>query len=380
MAIEDIILGSDEKNGQPLEQKRKRLLNILDKSQEKVLNRISGEIKFSDPILFLNEKPFIYPDTINIIQGKSGVHKSRLVEIIMSVLVDPGKNSRLGFRANQEIKIQGLYVDTERNQDDQLPYSFQQISKLTGINKNEIGKLILPISMIEVPRIDRLHALWFYLEEVRNTTEGHLVVVLDVITDCVEDFNSAKKSMELIDMMNHMINEYDITFISVIHENPGFGDKARGHLGTELNNKSSATIQIKYLENQDEILKVTLLKARSVKSGTSFHLKYCDLQKTLIIPNESEIFEVQKNSKEKAKFKDLEPFLINALEKGPIGREDLLKELSLVLKCGTRILEDRLKEILNSDFIITSSDGQKYTLDKFKDGRNVIYGLKALAD
>ena len=58
-------------------------------------------------------------------------------------------------------------------------------------------------------------------------------MVVDVTTDCIRDFNRSDDSLELIDLMNEAINTYDVTFLYLIHENPG-ASKARGHLGTEL--------------------------------------------------------------------------------------------------------------------------------------------------
>ena len=54
---------------------------ILKKNVEK------SKITFSKPIVTIDEKPFIYPRTINVIQGKSGTHKSRLAENLCSVIL-----------------------------------------------------------------------------------------------------------------------------------------------------------------------------------------------------------------------------------------------------------------------------------------------------
>jgi len=72
--------------------------------------------------------------------------------------------------------------------------------------------------------------------------------------------------MKLIDLLNSWINDFNATFICVIHENPGFNNKARGHLGTEIRNKASYQIQIakeaKENDPSTEVFKISYKKIR----------------------------------------------------------------------------------------------------------------------
>ena len=54
-----------------------------------------------------------------------------------------------------------------------------------------------------------------------------------------------------LDLPNSTINTYDITFLCIIHENP-YQEKARGHLGTELINKSSTALSINIEKDSKE--------------------------------------------------------------------------------------------------------------------------------
>ena len=64
------------------------------------LGYVQNKITFSDPILSLKDQSFIFPKTLNVIQGKSGSHKSRLAEHICSVLlqIPEHQNDLLLFR------------------------------------------------------------------------------------------------------------------------------------------------------------------------------------------------------------------------------------------------------------------------------------------
>lgn len=110
--------------------------------------------------------------------------------------------------------------------------------------------------------------------------------------------------MKLIDMMNQSINRYDVTFLCLIHENPGNTDKARGHLGTEILNKASTVMQIgfeKDAQNHNtDLIKVAYLKCRSSKKHEPFHVQYSDTEKGLILADFNTIQAAIDNRAQKA--------------------------------------------------------------------------------
>jgi hypothetical protein len=61
------------------------------------------------------------------------------------------------------------------------------------------------ISLLDIPRKERFSILTQYLHHVRQTFSNHLLLVLDVTTDCIRDFNRSDDSLELIDLMNEAI-------------------------------------------------------------------------------------------------------------------------------------------------------------------------------
>ena len=202
-----------------------------------ILSRSCQNITFSKPILRLNGLGVVYPNTINVIQGKKGVHKSRLTELIAACFLDKAKGDFLGFTREMEQPIVVLYVDTERNQVDQFPFALQRIKLKAGYNKEDMPSNLDCISLINIPRSNRFEVLSDYIEGIRRMHKNHhFLIILDVSTDCVENFNDVSECMKLIDLMNELINQQNVTFLAVIHENPGT-EKARGHIGTEIINK-----------------------------------------------------------------------------------------------------------------------------------------------
>jgi hypothetical protein len=141
-----------------------------------------------------------------------------------------------------------------------------------------------------------------------------------------------KDSMKLIDMMNQTINRYDVTFLALIHENPGNTDKARGHLGTEILNKASTVIQIGFEKDSEnhntDLIKVAYLKCRSSRKHDPFYVQYSDKEKGLILAEQNTLKEAFDSKTQKAALDETIELLATILTE-PMNRQDLIEKLSL---------------------------------------------------
>lgn len=343
------------------------------------------DINFAAPVLKHGDNPVIYPNTINVIQGQAGVHKSRLAENICSALLKrfDCKNELLGFkRSSYEAIHKVVYVDTERNISEQLPYAMQSIQLKAGYSKTDNPANFDNISLLQISRKDRFKALEEYLKFIRKDSQEPFFIVLDVSTDCIEDFNKTDKSMELIDLMNIAINEHNVIFLCLIHENPG-SDKARGHFGTELMNKASTVMQVGFEKdgngNNTDLIKVKYLKCRSTARHAPFHVRYCAESKGLVLADANEVTAVVDNRKIKASNDDIieqiELYLGDGTE---IRRPDLLKNLCKEFNAAQRTIETRLKEIISRSTELKNADGEPCLLVKTQKQKTVFYMLQPL--
>jgi hypothetical protein len=362
-----------------LESSQSKLARLL-ASQQQIKENKGKPISFSQPILWQKENPVFFPKTINVIQGKAGVHKSRLAETICAALLKTPESNRdlLGFKRSLLSRYAVCYVDTERNLSDQLPYSLQQIQTKAGYTIQDHPYGFDYISLLEFAREERFEMLNMYIEHIRKKFPMHLFIILDVITDCVFNFNDTKDSMKLIDMMNQTINRYDVTFLCLIHENPGSADKARGHLGTEILNKASTVVQIgfeKDAENHNtNLIKVAYLKCRSSKKHEPFFVQYSDTEKGLVIADHSTIQETMDSRNQKASLDSTLEF-IGAFLTEPMPRKDFIEKLCAEMNCKERTVEARLKSIITHSFAIPVGDGKAKTLCKKTENREIIYYL-----
>ncbi|MBK8966967.1 MAG: hypothetical protein IPM36_09865 [Lewinellaceae bacterium] len=223
-------------------------------------------IRFSQPLINLNGQGVIFPQTINVLQGQSGVHKSRVAGMFASLLLSRRNTAAgtLGFELELESDSVVRYMDTGRNLNDQLPYALQCIqvnADLTSLYQLE--RLIRP-SLLEFRREERISALEAYLAYLRDRFTQHIFIILDVVSDCVSDFNRTGDSTRLVDMRSMSWSHATMPHLCVcIRENPN-QQKARGHLGTELFNKATTAIQLA-AEQNGEGMPSDIIRLRCIK-------------------------------------------------------------------------------------------------------------------
>jgi hypothetical protein len=283
------------------------LYGELMKVRNEINKRRCERIVFQEPVLVRDEDPVLFLRTILLLQAKFGRHKSRMVENICSAILRKTgfkpDNEHIGFRLNTLNPCAVLYVDTERSITESFPFAIQNILANAGYSHDADLPNFDFISLVSIPRESRFDLFAEYLSRMQKKFEGkHLIVVLDVLTDLVTNFNDVKESMRLIDLLNSTINQYDVTFICVIHENPN-SDKARGHIGSEALNKASTVIALDFVSNQAEqetdVVCVRYLKCRNTRKHEPFYVQYDNTVKNLVVtekPANAENKEAQKRN------------------------------------------------------------------------------------
>jgi hypothetical protein len=324
-------------------------------------------------------------NTINVIQGQAGVHKSRLAETLCAAFLSKPNNSNplLGFaKYDAQTPFTVVYVDTERNLSEQFPYALQSIQIKAGYALSDHPSNFEFVSLLEISRKERFAALNEYLNHIKQSTNNPLFIVLDVSTDCIEDFNKTDKSMELIDLMNVAINQHNVIFLCLIHENPK-SDKARGHFGTELMNKASTVMQVSFEKNvhhnDTNILKLKYLKCRSSAKPSPIYMKYCEAAKGLVLAQPNDVIELMNSRKIKATNNEMVTLLEEYLGKGQaLTKAELLTLLCNELQASERTIRTRLNEIVSNDVPFINEIGQACKLIKVRNHRDVYYQLSSI--
>jgi hypothetical protein len=351
-------------------------LQLLLATREELRERATGDITCSIPMLTQDGEGIVWPYTINLIQGQTGTHKSRVAELFASLLIaqDGFQGETIGLVRTKDAPCSVCYVDTERNQQEQLPQAIQKIKEKAGYERSEHPNHFEYISLLAIPRTERLEALREYLNYMREQVPGHLVIILDQLADCVADFNDPKESMLLTDLLNVMVNQQDVTFLCIIHENPG-GSKARGHLGTEGANKASTVLQVSYIKAASgapgNVLQMKYIKRRSGSPNLAFHVQYDAEKGELVRAGDGAVADALNNRKKTALPADVIAKLgaILTSERMPITK--LKDKLVAELGGSTKTMGQRLADIISQQTPVPDTDGVSCTLKQKKVSKEV---------
>lgn len=170
--------------------------------------------------------------------GKAKAKKTFNVSAIVAAALINGQV--LEYRASfPESKRTVLYFDTE-----QSPYHcqlvMQRILRLAGLPLDQqpehlkfsyLRGIVDPNERREIIRYAIYH------------TPDVGLVVIDGIRDLMLDINNATEATKLVGDLMQWTSEQNIHIQTVLHLNKG-DDNARGHIGTELNNKAETVLQV----------------------------------------------------------------------------------------------------------------------------------------
>ncbi len=344
-------------------------LTLADTNAEHVWSLVDQDIQPPEALLNYSNEPVIFKNSTVLIQGKTGTHKSRFAAALVSLLLsDDMQMMRYGFSKQIPSYSPVIYIDTERDKKHQLPLMVKQLIRDTGISKESLRKRLILLPLSEVSRDLRLNVLGKKVTHLNDQKpeDKSLVIVLDVISDFARDFNSVEATNRINDALNYANSKFDVTFITIIHENPGEGEKARGHLGSELTNKASTIFQIAGVKGMPGTFRIKMLKSRITPLYDEVLLKFDPVSNNLQIVTDEDIL---------ARSQDPEAFKLGlALAKkmfATIERKELIEYLEGELHWKERKIEDKLKLFVENAVQFETIFGPKILVKER--GKRVVY-------
>ena len=177
-----------------------------------------------------------FGDWVTVV-GAAKSRKSALANSIVGALLSDGLKEVInfsGFLNNRNI----IVLDTEQNAPDYYK-SQKQILTQAGIAKGIDPDNFYSFCLTNYRMEERLEFIEYILNKVGNVG----IFILDGIVDVCEDYNDQKLVRKLVDHLKVLTANHNCIFVPVLHNARSTGS-ARGHLGTELINKSKAVIKV----------------------------------------------------------------------------------------------------------------------------------------
>ena len=179
------------------------------------------------------------------IMGKPKSRKTMFLSLIIGNFINPINSFEiLNAKVPKRKKI--LVFDTEQSR----RHVKMIYSRVMSIAKTNNVSDLLIFSLREFNPAERAKRV----EMVINYYKDAFLVIIDGIRDLVFDINSISESTILTSNLLKWSEEKKIHIINVIHQNKS-DNNARGHLGTELMNKSDSIISVASIDSKTSIVK-----------------------------------------------------------------------------------------------------------------------------
>ena len=188
---------------------------------------LSKQYPLIDYLLLRNGVGCLPRGDLQVITGKQKAGKS-YVSLCLEVALLRGEF--MGFTATKE-NYRILHIDTEQHESN-VSDKVRKVHLLCGFPEERNDRFIV-LTLRKLSSKERLEKCIEAIEEYHPN-----FVVIDGIRDLCKDFNDITESANLVGILMTLCSQHQIAIMNVIHENKA--DKnMRGHLGTELANKSS---------------------------------------------------------------------------------------------------------------------------------------------
>ncbi len=187
--------------------------------------------------------------------GKAKSKKTFNVSAIVAAALKNGTTLRYVAELPED-KRKILYVDTE-----QSPYHclkvMKRILRMAGLPDDRDNENLEFLALRKYTPEQRIRIV----EQAIYNTPDIALVIIDGIRDMVYDINSPGESTRIISKLMQWTDDRQIHIHTILHQNKG-DENARGHIGTELNNKAETVLQITKSTQDGNISEVKAMHIR----------------------------------------------------------------------------------------------------------------------
>ena len=213
---------------------------------------------FKEPLISINEASILTAGNISCIIAQAGYGKSSMCEAILSKVINPLCDG-LGFNVSGKI-TQAVYIDCERTRQDTHASFERALRRAKLIDSDKIILANIRLANLQ----ERKQIIIDLVEEFKPE-----LLIIDGAGDLAEDTNSNIESNAIKFWLRTLAEKNNLSILTTLHPNPNT-EKARGHLGSELQRECEAVVIIKKEGNLHKITtEFSLGKNRNAGNSTA---------------------------------------------------------------------------------------------------------------
>ena len=218
---------------------------------------VTGTYEQSASVLMVDDSTI---GTLGNFSASIGKAKSKKTFNVSAIAAAALKNGTvLHYRACfPEGKRKILYVDTEQGKN-HCQIVLNRILKLAGLPKDCDADNLTMLALRKYSPEVRLAIT----EEAIGMIPDLGLVIIDGIRDFIHDINSPGESTDVISKFMQWTDDRQIHIHTVLHQNKN-DEHARGHVGTELNNKAETVLLVEKDKSNGDISNVSAMHIRAI--------------------------------------------------------------------------------------------------------------------
>lgn len=203
---------------------------LLKESEVKATDEIKEDPTCLSILQGIKEIPLLTLGNFSAIIGPAKSRKTFFLSLLLSTLSGIGI-LQSKFKKNLSGRV--ILFDTEQSK-----FHVQKFVKRI-IRMSENDKLFSAYSLRPFAPQRRIELI----EEQIYNTKNLKVIAIDGVRDLVRNINSEEEATEVVSKLMRWTHDLNIHIITIIHMNKA-DQSARGHIGTEIQNKSETVISV----------------------------------------------------------------------------------------------------------------------------------------
>lgn len=200
---------------------------------------VTDDTQTEKPLLVQGNTTILSRGNIACITGKAKSRKTFLVSAIAAAFLE---NETLTIKKGTN-NATILLIDTEQAKS-HVQKLQKRIYRLAGWNTYIPESRLTVLALRSLSSEERLTVT---TEAIRSIHPD--LIIIDGVRDLVQDFNDIKASANVVRQLMEISDTQNCGILTILHQNKS-DNNARGHLGTELTNKSETVLQITCIGNK----------------------------------------------------------------------------------------------------------------------------------
>jgi hypothetical protein len=295
----------------------------------KYLINLEEPLQELKPIYAIEGIPVFTRGNLSVISGKAKSRKSFLISLLASRMIDDDMSCRVLLFDTEQQRI--LVVKTAK-----------RIHRLLEWEEEKNDGRLKVFAMREASTSERVDFIFASIEKLKPD-----FVFIDGARDLAQDFNNITECSDLVGKLMKYSSVYNCHICLVLHENKS-ADTLRGHLGTELVNKSESVLQVVANEG------ISTVSGRYTRNLPFDDFHFCVNDNGL--PELCELIEKPKsNDKSKLLFNELLPATCC------LSYSDLRTKVMEKTGKASRTAEYNIKDAIDAGIIVKNAAGMYYS-------------------